>query len=109
MILNLIEYQCLSTLRPQRQLQFRITVSGMKTINGKPISEDQIDDWVAEAEKGYDVEMLRKRGRKPRDEEATQVVSIRLSPTEISSLDAYAASHGWSRSRAIREALRNAI
>ena len=81
----------------------------MKTINGKPISEEQIDAWVAEAEEGYDVKMLRKRGRKPRGEEAAQVISIRLSPTEISNLDAYAASHGWSRSHAIREALRNAI
>ncbi len=81
----------------------------MKTINGKPISDDQIDAWVAEAEEGYDVEILRKRGRKPRDEEAAQVISIRLSPSEVSHLDAYAASHGWSRSQAIREALKNAI
>lgn len=81
----------------------------MKTINGKPVSGDQIDAWVAEAEAGYDVDVLRKRGRKPRDEEAAQVISIRLSPSEISNLDAYAASHGWARSRAIREALRNAV
>ena len=81
----------------------------MKTINGKPISEDQIDAWVTEAEKGYDVEMLRKRGRKPRDVEAAQVVCIRLSPSEVSHLDEYAASHGLSRSEAIRKALKNAI
>ncbi|MGI0541626.1 ribbon-helix-helix protein, CopG family [Corynebacterium aquatimens] len=37
------------------------------------------------------------------------MISFRLSPSEISNLDAYAASHGWSRSRAIREALKNAI
>lgn len=81
----------------------------METINGKPISEEQIDAWTTEAEEGYDVDMLRKRGRKPRNEEAAQVVSIRLSPSEVSHLDEYAASHEWSRSQAIREALRNAI
>lgn len=37
----------------------------MKTINGQSISEEQIDEWVMEAEKGYDVETLRTRGRKP--------------------------------------------
>lgn len=81
----------------------------MRTINGKPASEEQIDAWVAEAEQGYDVEALRRRGRKPRNEDAAKVISIRLSPGEISDLDKYAAAHGWSRSQAIREALKNAI
>ena len=39
----------------------------MKTINGQPVSEAQIDRWVTEAENGYDVETLRRRGRKPRN------------------------------------------
>ncbi|UUA88056.1 MULTISPECIES: CopG family transcriptional regulator [Corynebacterium] len=52
----------------------------MKTINGKLVSEEQIDAWVTEAEKGYDVETLRRRGRKPRNEDAAKVISIRLSP-----------------------------
>lgn len=81
----------------------------MKTINGQPASEEQIDAWVAEAENGYDVETLHRRGRKPRNEDAAKVISIRLSPSEISDLDKYAAAHGWSRSQAIREALNNAI
>lgn len=81
----------------------------MKTINGQPVREEQIDAWVAEAEKGYDVETLRRRGRKPRNEEAAKVISIRLSPSEISNLDKYAAANGWSRSQAIREVLKNAI
>ncbi|MCG7275799.1 ribbon-helix-helix domain-containing protein [Corynebacterium singulare] len=81
----------------------------MKTINGQPISEEQIDEWVTEAEKGYDVETLRTRGRKPRDNKVAKIVSIRLSPNEIADLDKYAATHGWSRSQAIREALRKAI
>ena len=81
----------------------------MKTINGKLVSEEQIDAWVTEAEKGYDVETLRRRGRKPRNEDTAKVISIRLSPGEISDLDKYAAANGWSRSQAIREALKNAI
>ncbi len=81
----------------------------MKTINGKPVSEEQIDAWVAEAENGYDVETLRRRGRKPRSEDAAKVISIRLSPGEIADLDKYATANGWSRSQAIREALKNAI
>lgn len=81
----------------------------MKTINGKLVSEEQIDAWVTEAEKGYDVETLRRRGRKPRNEDAAKVISIRLSPSEISNLDKYAAANGWSRSQAIREVLKNAI
>ncbi|TYR15721.1 ribbon-helix-helix protein, CopG family [Corynebacterium urealyticum] len=81
----------------------------MKTINGKLVSEEQIDAWVTEAEKGYDVETLRRRGRKPRNEDAAKVISIRLSHGEISDLDKYAAANGWSRSQAIREALKNAI
>ncbi|WP_366105557.1 CopG family transcriptional regulator [uncultured Corynebacterium sp.] len=59
----------------------------MKTINGQPVSEEQIDAWVTEAEIGYDVATLRRRGRKPRDEDAAKVISIRLSPSEISNLD----------------------
>ena len=81
----------------------------MKTISGKPVSEEQIDAWVTEAEKGYDVEILRRRGRKPRNEDTAKVISIRLSPGEISDLDKFAAENGWSRSQAIREALKNAI
>lgn len=81
----------------------------MKTINGQPVSEAQIERWVTEAESGYDVETLRRRGRKPRNEETAKVISIRLSPREIANLDKYAAAHGWSRSQAIREALKNAI
>ena len=32
-----------------------------QTVHGEAVSEDQIDAWVAEAEAGYDVEMLRKK------------------------------------------------
>jgi len=37
----------------------------VETIKGQPVTEQDIQDWAAEAERGYDVEQLRKRGRKP--------------------------------------------
>ena len=81
----------------------------METIDGHPVSEELIDAWVTEAENGYDVEALRRQGRKPRDKDAAKVFSIRLSASEIADLDKYAAANGWSGSQAIREALKNAI
>lgn len=39
----------------------------MKTIKGQPVSEAQIDRWVTEAENGYDVETLRRRGLEERN------------------------------------------
>ena len=33
-----------------------------QAIHGEAVSDEQIDAWVAEAEAGYDVEMLRKNG-----------------------------------------------
>ena len=55
----------------------------MKTISGKPVSEEQIDAWVTEAEDGYNVEPLRRRGRKPRNKDAAKAFSIRLSQRGI--------------------------
>lgn len=52
---------------PTQQHRFRITVTTVKTIQGKPISEDQVDAWVTEAENGYEIEFLLSHGRKPRD------------------------------------------
>lgn len=34
-----------------------------ETINGVPVTEEQIAAWAAEAEAGYDVAALKKRGR----------------------------------------------
>lgn len=39
----------------------------MKTIKGQPVSEAQMDRWVTEAENGYDVETLRRRGLEERN------------------------------------------
>ncbi|MFT3875910.1 MAG: ribbon-helix-helix domain-containing protein [Propioniciclava sp.] len=78
-----------------------------ETINGVPVTEEQIAGWVAEAESGYDVEALKRRGRgRPgRGAEPSLVVALRLTPDELASLDARAKREGKTRSEVIREAL----
>lgn len=77
-----------------------------ETLNGKPVTEEQIAAWAAEAEAGYDVAGLKKRGRgRPgRGAEPSQVVALRLTADEIALLDARAEREGKSRSEVIREA-----
>ena len=78
-----------------------------ETINGVPVTAEQISAWADEAEAGYDLEMLRKRGRgRPgRGPESSQVVALRLTTNEIAALDLRAKREGKSRSEVIREAL----
>ena len=70
-------------------------------------SEDQIQQWAEEAEAGYDVDALKRRGRgRPgRGAEPMQVVAVRLTAAELTALDAVAAKNDLSRSEAIRAAL----
>ena len=71
------------------------------------VTEKQIQDWADEAESGYDVDELRRRGRgRPgRGAQPMQVVAVRLTAEELASLDAAAAKNDMSRSEAIRAAL----
>lgn len=82
-------------------------MSERETIAGSPVTEEQIVAWSAEADEGFDVARLKKRGRgRPgRGSEPSQVVALRLTPAEISALDARAEREGKSRSEVIREAL----
>ena len=70
-------------------------------------SEEQIQQWADEAEAGYDVDILKRRGRgRPgRGAEPMQVVAVRLTAEELDALDAMAAKNDMSRSEAIRAAL----
>lgn len=81
-----------------------------ETINGIPVTDEQIAMWVDEAEAGYDVEALKRRarGRPGRGSEPSQVVALRLTVEEIASLDARAEREGKTRSEVIREALATA-
>ncbi|MFB2583426.1 ribbon-helix-helix protein, CopG family [Herbiconiux liukaitaii] len=78
-----------------------------ETIDGVPVTEEQIAAWAAEAEAGYDVDALKKRGRgRPgRGAEPSQVVALRLTSSELAALDLRAEREGKTRSEVIREAL----
>ncbi len=64
------------------------------------VSEEQIEEWTVEAEQGYDVDELKRRGRgRPgRGAEPMQVVAVRLTAEELNALDAAAAAKDMSRS-----------
>ena len=71
------------------------------------VSEEQIQKWADQAEAGYDVEELKRRGRgRPgRGAEPMQVVAVRLTADELAALDDMAEREHISRSEAIRRAL----
>lgn len=73
------------------------------------VSEEQIQQWADEAEAGYDVAALKRRGRgRPgRGAEPMQVVAVRLNAEEIAALDTLAEREHLTRSEAIRRALAN--
>ncbi|MBH0097925.1 ribbon-helix-helix protein, CopG family [Salinibacterium sp. NSLL150] len=78
-----------------------------ESVNGVPVTEEQIAAWAAEAEVGYDVAKLKERGRgRPgRGAEPSQVVALRLTPDELAAIDARAAREHKTRSETIRDAL----
>ncbi len=71
------------------------------------VTEEQIQECSDEAETGYDVAELKRRGRgRPgRGAEPMQVVAVRLTAEELEALDAAAERDDLSRSEAIRAAL----
>lgn len=78
----------------------------MEKIKGVPVTEEMIQEWADEAEKGYDVEQLRRRGRKPMGDGPARVVPVRLDDTLLSALDDRAERDHITRSELIRAALR---
>lgn len=78
----------------------------MERINGVPVTDEQIQEWADEAERGYDVEKLRKRGRKPVGDGPGQVVPVRIDETLLTALNERAEQDHVSRSELIRAAIR---
>lgn len=75
-------------------------------MHGQEIPESRIDEWVEEAEAGYDLEELKKRtGRPARGAEASQVIPVRLTSEELAAVMARAEREHLNRSEAIRAAL----
>lgn len=77
----------------------------MRKINDQHVSEQQVDEWVQEAEGGYSDDVLTKRGRKTRGEGPSKVIPVRLTESEIEQLDTYASQRGMTRSDVIRIAV----
>lgn len=71
------------------------------------VGDEQIQRWADEAEAGYDIEQLKRRGRgRPgRGTEPMQVVAVRLTAEEIQALDSAAARDQVTRAEIIRRAL----
>lgn len=79
----------------------------MRMMQGRKVPEEQVDAWVAEAQAGFDVEELRKRGRPLRGESAAQVIPVRFTDAEIAALMERAGREHLNRSEAIRRAVRD--
>lgn len=78
----------------------------METVNGVPVTDEMIQEWADEAERGYDVSQLRKRGRKPMGDGPARVVPVRVDDTLLNALDQRAEHDHVSRSELIRAAIR---
>ena len=77
----------------------------VEMIKGVPVTEEEIERWASEAEAGYDVTVLKKRGRgRPgRGASPSQVVAVRFTAEELAHIDELAALERMSRSALIRE------
>ena len=78
----------------------------METIDDVPVTDEMIQEWADEAERGYDVEVLKKRGRRPIGDGAARVVPVRMDDSLVAAVDQRAEKDGTSRSEIIRSAVR---
>lgn len=76
------------------------------TSGGVPVTDELVDQLAAEAETGYDVETLRRRGgRRPLGSAAAVVVPVRLDPELRAALAQRAEADQTTASDVIRQAL----
>ncbi len=88
-------------------ISFTVNRMGDETIHGSQVSDEQIEAWADEAEAGYDVAKLRRRGRPARGDGPGEVVSVRLDKATLDALSRRAAAEGLTdRSEALRAAIR---
>jgi hypothetical protein len=81
--------------------------AGIPVSGGVPLTDDVIDRLSDEAEQGYDVAELRRRGgRRPLGSAAADVVPVRLDPELKAALTERAEHDRTSASEVIRRALR---
>jgi len=79
-----------------------------RTKTGRVLGDAEIDAMADEAERGYDVEMLkaRRRGRPMLGSAPAEVVPVRLDPDLKHAVEARAKAEHTTASEIIREALR---
>lgn len=85
-------------------------MSEYRLANGQKLTEEMIDDVVAEAEVGYDVEELqvkRGRGRPALGQGPSTVLPVRLDPELAAALQVRVSQTGEQRSDLVRDALRS--
>jgi hypothetical protein len=77
-----------------------------ETNRGRPVTEEQIQVWADEAEKGFPVERLRKRGRRPVGDGPGEMITVRMDEALLAQLAARAERAHVTRSEAIRAAVK---
>lgn len=82
-------------------------MSQQRTIHGRPVDDAQIQAWADEAEAGYDIEKLRRRGRPSAGDGPGTAVTVRLDPPLLAALMHRAELEGLpNRTEALRAAVR---
>jgi predicted HicB family RNase H-like nuclease len=80
------------------------------TSSGKPVNEEMIEQFVDEAEQGYEVDQFKEsrrgRGRPPLGDAAKVVGSLRLDPALREEAELRASEEGISVSELLRRSLR---
>lgn len=85
----------------------RITILSMAhEIDGKEITDAEIEQLASEAKRGYPVEQLSKRGRRPTGNGPGKVVTVRLDADLRQAVEARAVRDHKNDSEVIRDALR---
>lgn len=77
------------------------------TAAGRPVTDQHVTDWSHEAEVGYEVPALKKRGRPRIGSAVAQVATLRLDPGLDAALTARAERDQTTRSGVMRDALRS--
>ncbi|WP_102159308.1 ribbon-helix-helix domain-containing protein [Zhihengliuella halotolerans] len=79
---------------------------GKDQVDGRDVTEEQIQAWADEAEVGYDVDELRKRGRPRLGDGPSTVVPVRMDAELLEAVRERAEREHLTRSEAIRRAVR---
>lgn len=77
----------------------------VETVGGRAVSDEQVQAWADEAERGYEPAQLRKRGRPLIGSAPGEVVPVRLDPVLLAAVAQRAEQDHLSRSEVIRAAL----